>query len=92
MAAVVAVVLLDWPAPVAEDRMREYWYASAAMSAMNFWVARARRRVRGRGVVVGERPARRRWCWVTASGICGGGEGCVSWLVGRVGREGEACF
>jgi len=31
-------------------RMREYWYASAAMSAMNFWVARARSRERWRGV------------------------------------------
>jgi len=41
------------------------------MSAMNFWVARARRRARGRGVVVGGRPARRRWWWVTASGIWG---------------------
>ena len=40
------------------------------MSAMNFWVARARRRWRGRGVRgEGGRPARRRWCDVTASGI-----------------------
>jgi hypothetical protein len=33
-------------------RIREYWYASAATSAMNFWVARARRRAR-RGSVWG---------------------------------------
>ncbi len=40
------------------------------MSAMNFWVARARRRCRGRGVRgAGGRPARRRWWDVTASGI-----------------------
>lgn len=32
--------------------MREYWYASAAISAINFCVARARRRAR-RGSVVG---------------------------------------
>lgn len=31
-------------------RMREYWYASAAMSAMNFCVASARSRDRWRGV------------------------------------------
>lgn len=29
-----------------EARMRAYWYESAAMSAINFWVARARRRAR----------------------------------------------
>ena len=39
------------------------------MSAMNFCVASARSRARGSGVVVGDSPARRRWCCVTASGI-----------------------
>lgn len=55
--------------PEAVERMREYWYASAATSAMNFWVASARRRESGSGVLWGGRPARVRWCWVTASGI-----------------------
>ncbi len=45
---------------------------------MNFWVARARRRARGKGVLFGGRPARRRWCCVTASGICWKGEVCIS--------------
>lgn len=35
-----------------DERIREYWYASAAISAMNFWVARARRRA-SRGSVCG---------------------------------------
>lgn len=39
------------------------------MSAMNFWVARARRREVGSGVEERERPARVRKCSVTASGI-----------------------
>ena len=40
-------------------RMREYWYASAAMSAMNFWVASASRRARCCDVCGGGgRPAR----------------------------------
>jgi hypothetical protein len=42
-----------------DDRIRLYWYASAAMSAMNFCVARARRREsRGSVVGAGGRPAR----------------------------------
>jgi hypothetical protein len=48
-----------------EARIREYWYASAAMSAMNFWVARARRRARGSGVVFVVAPV----------GSCGDGGG-----------------
>lgn len=36
--------------------MREYWYASAAMSATNFCVARARRRARCGGVWFGPLP------------------------------------
>jgi hypothetical protein len=44
---------------VLEARMRENWYASAAMSAMNFWVASARRRARCGDVWGGGgRPAR----------------------------------
>lgn len=42
------------------------------MSAMNFWVARARRREMGSGVEEGLRPARVRKYSVTASGICVG--------------------
>lgn len=42
------------------------------MSAMNFWVARARRREIGRGVEEGGRPARVRKCSITASGSCVG--------------------
>ena len=59
------------------------------MSAMNFWVASARRRERERGVAVGSeglgggRPARVRAWAVTASGIWGAG-GLVE---GRKGRR-----
>lgn len=43
---------------VLEERMRLYWYASAAMSAMNFCVASASRRARCGGVCGGGgRPA-----------------------------------
>jgi len=35
---------------VFDARMREYWYASAATSAMNFCAARASRRASGSGV------------------------------------------
>ena len=44
--------MLDVSVP---ERMREYWYASWAMSEMNFCVARARRRASGKGVVSSSR-------------------------------------
>jgi hypothetical protein len=39
-----------------EARMRANWYESAAMSEMNFCVARARRRARCGGVEFGPEP------------------------------------
>lgn len=39
-----------------EARMRANWYESAAMSEMNFWVARARSRARCGGVWLGPVP------------------------------------